>query len=61
MRDGGRYAGGHIIVANRRRMAAVYVGSIVVAVAVGSSGGSFGDVHACVGGVPYFLQLFRVW
>ena len=73
-RDGGCYAGDRIVVANCRRMATVDIGGIVVAIAVGGSGGVFGDVDARVlakggagrggcggGGVPYFLQLSCVW
>ncbi len=48
MRDGGHYAGNHIVVADCGKMAAVNVGSIVAAVAVGCSGGGFGDVDARV-------------
>ncbi len=47
-RGDGRYAGKHIFVANFGRMATIDVGGIVVAVAVGSSGGGFGDVNARV-------------
>jgi hypothetical protein len=48
-RDGGGYAGNHIVVANRGRRAAVNVGGIVAAVAVnGSSGGFGGDVDTPV-------------
>ena len=47
-RDSGRYAGDRIVVADRGRMAAVYVGGIVAAVAIGGSDGGFGDVDARV-------------
>ena len=47
-RDGGCYADDHAIVANHGRMAAIDVGGIVAAIAVGSSGGGFGDVNVCV-------------
>ena len=42
------YAGNRIVVANRGRMAAVNLGGIVTAVAVGGSGGGFGVVNARV-------------
>ena len=47
-REGGRYAGDRIDVADRGRMAAVDVGGIVTAVAVGSSGIGFRDIDARV-------------
>ena len=48
-KDGGGYAGDHNVVADCGRMAAINVGGIVTAVAVGgSSGGIGGDVDAGV-------------
>ena len=48
MRDGGCYAGNPIVIADCGRMAAINVGGIVVAIAIGGSVSGFGDVDACV-------------
>ena len=47
-RDGGRYAGNRIVIADCGRMAIINVGGIIAAVAIGGSGGGFGDVDAHV-------------
>ena len=47
-RDGGWYAGNRIVVADRGRMAAIDIGGIVAAVAVGGSDGGFGDMDTPV-------------